>query len=496
MPFNTFSGGWRMRIMLAKILLQEPDLLLLDEPTNHLDLPSIQWIETYLQNFRGAFIIVSHDRFFLDRLVTSIVELDQMRFVIYGGNYTYYMKEKVIRREQQQREYENQQKMISETERFINRFRAKATKARQVQSKIKMLDKIEKILPPDGEAAVMHLKFTADVVPGKILCDIDVKDKRYGDKHILGPSHGQIVRGDKIALIGANGLGKSTLLRMVAGTEPFDGTLTPGHNVHQTFFAQHQLEALDPDNNLLEEMRPFMGKGETFIRNILGCFLFTGDDVEKKIKVLSGGEKSRVALAKTLLSEANFLLLDEPTNHLDIQSIEILIEALQSYDGSFIVVSHDRYFLGKVANKIWYIQDRQLKEYPGTYAEFEHHMAKKDLSLDPDKHKPHPVATEKKSKSSLAEKVGGKNEYEQEKRLKRRLNKLESDLRKTEDRIMKLEEEKEEKTNIMADPAIAADFQKLFDMQAEVNKLDEELETLNNQWEKIVEELEDLKAEI
>ncbi|MEM7038457.1 MAG: ABC-F family ATP-binding cassette domain-containing protein, partial [Bacteroidota bacterium] len=486
-PFDTFSGGWRMRVHLARLLLTEPDLLLLDEPTNHLDLPSIQWLEDYLRNFRGAFIIVSHDRFFLDRLITSTVEVDQQRFNRYKGNYSYFLKEKVIRREQRQREYENQQKMISETERFINRFRAKATKARQVQSKIKMLEKIEKIEPPEGESATINFKFSPAVTPGKHILNLDVSQKAYGEKLILKNSKLQIIRGDKIALIGANGLGKSTALRMVAGTEPFNGDVKLGANVDPGFFAQHQLDALTPEDDIMGEMRSFIHKkGEATVRGILGGFLFTGDDVFKKIKVLSGGEKSRVALAKTLLAESNFLLLDEPTNHLDIQSIQILCKALQQYEGTYIIVSHDRYFLREIANKIWYIEDHLLKEYPGTFEEFEYHMQGRGKEVD--------QAAKRKKEEKAKPKV--KSDYHAEKERKRKHRKIKSEFEKIEAQIEALEEKKKEMIAQMASPEMSTQYDKLADLQKEVDKIEKELVPANARWEELYEIIENENIEL
>ncbi|MEO0472203.1 MAG: ABC-F family ATP-binding cassette domain-containing protein [Bacteroidota bacterium] len=369
--FQTFSGGWRMRVLLAKMLLMEPDILLLDEPTNHLDLPSIQWLEGYLKGFPGTCILVSHDRFFMDRMAERILEISFQKLELYSGNYAFYLKEKAQRQEMQQRAYENQQKFLADQEKFIERFRYKATKARQVQSKIKQLDKLDRIEAPEEENVSLSIRFSMKVKSGKEVLKLQDIDKAYGEKVILQQTGGTIMRGDKVALIGANGLGKSTLLRIMAQTEPHQGQHELGHQVQPSFFAQHQLEALDQKNNILAELDlAGSGKTEQELRTVLGCFMFSGEDVEKKISVLSGGERSRVALAKTLISEANFLLLDEPTNHLDIQSIHILVQALNAYEGTYVLVSHDRYFLEQVANKIWYIEDQQIKEYPGTYAEY------------------------------------------------------------------------------------------------------------------------------
>ncbi len=370
-PLSEFSGGWRMRVMLAKLLLEKPSLLMLDEPTNHLDLPSIQWIETYLQSYEGAYIIVSHDREFLNRTVNKIVEVTQADLHVYSGNYDFYEEEKALRNELQQNAYENQQQKIKEAERFIERFKAKATKAKQAQSKMKMLEKMDRVEEVVNENMKVNFKFNFQTKSGRHVKRLENITKAYGDLKILENSTIGIERGDKIALIGANGKGKSTLLRIIAETEKHEGKVQTGHNVVNSFYAQHQLESLEVQNDLLEELKQAgTGKSEQELRSVLGCFLFSNDEVFKKIKVLSGGEKSRVALAKTLISEANFLLLDEPTNHLDMMSVSILVQALQQYEGTFLVVSHDRHFITQIANKIWWIEDHQVKEYPGTFEEF------------------------------------------------------------------------------------------------------------------------------
>src|SRR6478609_5363704 len=380
-PLREFSGGWRMRVMLAKLLLEKPSLLMLDEPTNHLDLPSIEWVENYLRNYEGAVIVVSHDRTFLDNVINKTVDVTNQQFVSYEGNYSFYLQEKEMREEIQQGAYENQQAKIRQTERFIERFRAKATKSKQVQSRVKALDRMEKIEEVVSDVAEVNFRFTFKQTSGRHVVVLKDISKSYGSLDILKHSNATIERGDKIALIGANGKGKSTLLRILANTEPVEGERTIGYNVIYGFFAQHQLESLHVDNEVLEELKQAgSGKTEQELRNVLGCFLFSDDDVFKKIKVLSGGEKSRVALAKTLISEANFLLLDEPTNHLDFISENILIQALQQYLGTFIVVSHNRHFVSQVANKIWYIEDQQIKEYPGTYDEYEYWRKKNEAS--------------------------------------------------------------------------------------------------------------------
>jgi ATP-binding cassette subfamily F protein 3 len=360
-----------MRVLLAKMILQQPDVLLLDEPTNHLDLPSIEWLEKYLVNYKGSVVIVSHDKYFLNRMVNKIVELYQRQLHIYTGDYDFYETEKMIRIDMQQKAFENQQDYIRQQERFIERFKAKASKAAQAQSVQKRLDKLDKIEDVQLERPDLRINFQLDKVPGKVLVTLKDVCKQFGDNHILTNGSAEIERGDKIALIGANGKGKSTLLRIVAGTEQFTGERTWGHNVEPSFYAQHQLEALTLNHTILEELQHCGSKKtDPELRSLLGAFLFGGDDVDKKIRVLSGGEKARVALAKTIVSKANFLLLDEPTNHLDMHSVELLADALNKYEGTIIFVSHDRFFISKTANKIWEIVDQQIKEFKGTYQEW------------------------------------------------------------------------------------------------------------------------------
>lgn len=379
-PYKDFSGGWRMRVLLAKMILMQPDVLLLDEPTNHLDLPSIEWLEKYLLHYPGSVVIVSHDRFFLDRMVTKIVELYQQQLHIYSGNYSFYEVEKAQRIEIQQKAYENQQDYIRQQERVVERFRAKASKAAMAQSIIKKLDKLDRIENVELERPNMRINFSVDKQPGRIICTLKHVTKRYGPLTILEDTGAEINRGDKIALIGANGKGKSTLLRIIGDIEQFEGERTPGHNVVASFYAQHQLEALDLNNNVLEEMQTARsGKTDLELRTLLGCFLFSGDDVDKRIKVLSGGEKARVALAKTIIGRANFLMLDEPTNHLDMHSVNLLIEALNKYEGTLVIVSHDRYFISQLANVFWEIEDNKIREFRGTYAEWEAWKARRAI---------------------------------------------------------------------------------------------------------------------
>jgi len=373
---STFSGGWRMRVALAKLLLRQPDVLLLDEPTNHLDIDSIDWLEGYLKSYPGTVVLVSHDRYFLDRMVNTTVELIQGQLTEFAGNYSFYLEDRVIRREHQRAAYLNQQKHIADNERFIERFRYKNTKATQVQSRVKMLDRLERVPPPPSDEASISFRFPEPPRSGKIVMEFDQFSKTYetdeGSIEVFQKAGPMLIeRGDKIALIGKNGAGKSTLARMIMDSEPFDGTRTEGYNVETTFFAQHQAETLDREQTPLEALRSVASsRSETQLRTLLGAFLFTGDDVFKKIKVLSGGERSRVALARTLASPANLLILDEPTNHLDIQSISVLAEALRQYTGTFVLVSHNRHFLDRVVNKVWRVEDGLLRQYEGNFSDY------------------------------------------------------------------------------------------------------------------------------
>ncbi|HLK98689.1 MAG TPA: ABC-F family ATP-binding cassette domain-containing protein [Hymenobacter sp.] len=487
-PLKQFSGGWRMRVMLAKILLQQPSLLLLDEPTNHLDLPSIKWIENYLAGYEGAVIIVSHDREFLDRTTNTTVEVTGGKLVPYAGNYSYYLEEKEERNAIQKGAFENQQAQIRQAERFIERFKAKASKAKQAQSRVKMLDKLERIDDVAQDDAKVNIKFNFSVTPGRHILRMEHVGKKYGEKLIFRDTHVHIERGDKIALIGANGKGKSTLMRLVAGSEaPTTGTHQLGHNVIMSFYAQHQLESLRIENEILQEMVEAGSKrSEMELRTVLGSFLFTGDEVYKKIRVLSGGEKSRVALAKTLISEANFLLLDEPTNHLDMQSVNILIQALEQYEGTYIVISHDRFFVENVANKIWYIEDYQLKQYPGTYNEWEQWMedrekaAKKAALSAPAA--PKPVKEEKKQLSNSEREA---NQQE--------LRKASKELKDVETRVTALEQELAIYEKQLADPAIYNNAAQLKDATVKFEQVKKELARVNDQWEKLAERVEVLE---
>ncbi len=479
-PYKNFSGGWRMRVLLAKMILQSPDVLLLDEPTNHLDLPSIEWLEKYLLHYPGAVVVVSHDRFFLDRMVTKIVELYQLQLHFYTGNYSFYETEKAMRIDLQKKAFDNQQDYIRQQERFVERFKAKASKAAQAQSIMKRLDKLDRIEDVNLERPNMKINFSVEKQPGKIICSLKNISKRFKEVNIVEKASAEIDRGDKIALIGANGKGKSTLLRIIAGTEPFEGEREWGHNVVESFYAQHQLEALHINNNLLEEMQTTRsGKTELELRSLLGAFLFSGDNVDKKIKVLSGGERARVALAKTITSKANFLMLDEPTNHLDIHSVDLLVEALNKYEGSLILVSHDRYFISRLANKIWEIDDHQIIEFKGSYAEWEDWKQRRVAEQKNKKTETEPPKEVKKQPENKTPNQDQKKELQQ----------LKSKFKKLEEKIAKQQKETHRLEQALSNPEIYAETQKFTTAENLYKNAQKELEKLNGEYEGIFEQI-------
>jgi ATP-binding cassette, subfamily F, member 3 len=374
---DEFSGGWQMRLALAKLLLQQPNLLLLDEPTNHLDLEARNWLEEYLQNYPHAFVLISHDRYFLDVTVNKIAEIWNKRFWFYTGNYDRFLAQKTQRNEQLQAAYRNQRDRIEQLEVFINRFRYQATKAKQVQSRIKELEKIERIeIPP--EEKTIHFSFPQPKPSGRIVAEFEGVAKSYpgkngaAEKGVFRNISFMIERGDRIALVGVNGAGKSTLIKLLAGTEPVThGEFRLGHNVQSDYFAQDQYKELDPDARILDDLGEASPRsGGTELRSLLGCFLFSEDDVFKKIGVLSGGERGRYALLRLLLHPANFLLLDEPTNHLDLRAKDVLLNALVAYTGTVVFVSHDRYFIDKLATRVFEVGDGRVEVFPGNYEDY------------------------------------------------------------------------------------------------------------------------------
>ena len=497
-PYKEFSGGWRMRVLLAKMILQQPDVLLLDEPTNHLDLPSIEWLEKYLLHYQGSVVIVSHDKFFLNRMVNKIVEVYQQSLHIYSGDYNYYETEKALRIEMQQKAFENQQDYIRQQERFIERFKAKASKAAQAQSIQKRLDKIDKIDDVQLERPDLRINFQLDKVPGKVLVDLKNITKQFGDLTIVNNTTAEIERGDKIALIGANGKGKSTILRIVGGTEQHSGERVWGHNVEESFYAQHQLEALTLTNTILEEMQQCGSKKtDVELRSILGAFLFSGDDVDKKIRVLSGGEKARVALAKTMVSKANFLLLDEPTNHLDMHSVELLAGALNKYEGSYILISHDRYFISQTANKIWEIVDHQIKEFKGTYAEWVEWNERMAAKQKENKESgnvvaapalaPTPKVTVPETKASTPNTAIDKDFQKELQKQKKRLQTLELDINNTKVQKEAIEQE-------LGNPDTYTNPAKFAALETEYKSVQQKLATLNTEYETVFEKVLEMES--
>ena len=376
-----FSGGWQMRIALAKLLLAKPSLLLLDEPTNHLDLETRNWLEEYLHSYPNGYILISHDRYFLDVTVTKIVEIWNKALHFYSGNYERYLEQKQERRAQLEAAYRNQRQHIEHLETFINRFRYQATKAKQVQSRIKELEKIERIELPQEEP-VVHFTFPQPPPSGRAVVEIRDLAKSYGSKQVLANVNFTIDRGDRIALVGVNGAGKSTLIRMLSGSEPpSSGTLKLGHNVTAEYFAQDQYKVLDAGARMLDDISSVAPRvPQADLRGLLGCFLFSGDDAFKTLGVLSGGERNRYALARILVSPANFLLLDEPTNHLDLRAKEVLLEAIRNFSGTVIFVSHDRYFLDALATRVFEVEGGTVHVYPGNYEDY---MCRKAGIADP-----------------------------------------------------------------------------------------------------------------
>jgi len=514
-PYRLFSGGWRMRVLLAKMILMNPDVLLLDEPTNHLDLPSIEWLEKYLSHYPGAVVIVSHDRYFLDRMVNKVVELYQQKLHFYTGNYSYYETEKATRIEMQQKAYENQQDYIRQNERFVERFKAyenqqdyirqnerfverfkaKASKAAAAQSIVKRLEKLERIENVEIERPNMRINFSIDKQPGRVLCTLKHVTKRFGDLTIMENTGAEIDRGDKIALLGANGKGKSTLLRVIVGNEEFTGERIWGHNVDESFYAQHQLEALNMNNSVLEELQSARsGKTDLELRSLLGCFLFSGDDTDKKIKVLSGGEKARVALAKTIVSKANFLMLDEPTNHLDIHSVELLIEALNKYEGSIVLVSHDRYFVSKIANKIWEIEDHKIVEFKGTYAEWEDWKARREAEKKKQQSTDNKPPKAETKKQIVVEDKRPSTPIDKE--LKKELQKNKNRSEQLETLIAKLSNRKMELEALMSSPNGYTDKEKFKQNETEYSKVSKELHDANKEYETVFEKLLQLEEKL
>jgi ATP-binding cassette subfamily F protein 3 len=432
-PCEEFSGGWRMRVELAKILLARPDLFLLDEPTNHLDIESITWLESFLQGYPGAVVLVSHDRAFLDNVTTRTVEISLGKIYDYRVPYTRFVELRRERVEQQRRAYDNQQKMIKDTEEFIERFRYKTSKAIQVQSRVKQLDKLERLEVEQEDTRRLHVRFQPAARAGDVVVSCRGLTKAYGDHVVLREIDAEVLRGEKVAFVGRNGEGKTTLARVIMGQLPFEGALRIGYNVAIGYFAQDQAGLLDPSLSVLETVdRVAVGDVRKKLRDILGAFLFPGDDVEKKVKVLSGGERSRLAMVRLLLEPYNVLLLDEPTNHLDLATKDILKDALKSFEGTVIVVSHDRDFLTGLVDKVYEFTGGQVKEHLGGITDF---LAAKTVECFREYERKHPTVPAAREASTPRDPDERKRVNREAKRAAARVEKLEAEIAALEAKV-------------------------------------------------------------
>jgi len=501
-PLNTFSGGWLMRVELAKLLLTSPDVLLLDEPTNHLDLPSIQWFEETLAEYPGAVVIISHDRTFLRRHVNRVAELEGAGLTVFDGSFDRYVEQRELRREELIANKRSQDRKIAETERFIERFRAKNTKAKQVQSRIKALNKLERVVLDEERTSKMRLVIPPVARAGRRVLSLEGICKSYGDTVVYEGVDLSIERGNRVALVGPNGAGKSTLLRIAAGVLPFEsGERTLGHNATVAFFAQHRLEALDPQRSALEELETAATLDDIpRLRGHLGAFLFSGDDVLKKVSVLSGGEKSRLALAKLLLRPANFLVLDEPTNHLDLTSREVLEGALVNYGGTLLLISHDRSFLNALVNRVVEVDHGQLQEYPGNYDDY---LRKKTASrkLGPAETKRGPAAAKLEPPQVPAQRAApqpaaplSKHERiaarERDRERTRRHKRATKRLAAVEEEIRACEQRLEEISWRLGDPDIHRNPDAIREVETERDEIRSQVDELYREWERLAAEVE------
>ncbi|HKL17868.1 MAG TPA: ABC-F family ATP-binding cassette domain-containing protein [Halalkalibaculum sp.] len=489
-----FSGGWLMRIALAKLLLQRPTYLLLDEPTNHLDIESLQWIENFLTEYEGAVIIVSHDKAFLNKITNRTLALERGDITDYAGNYAYYEEKHEERMEHLRQAYKNQQREIKQTQEFIDRFRYKASKAKQVQSRIKQLEKMDEIELDEHEEEI-SFRFPPPERSGAQVMKLEQVSKSYDDVEVFDNLSYTVDRGDKIAIVGPNGAGKSTLVRMLAGHEPVDsGNREPGYNVTTSYFAQHQADELDLNEDVLGIMREAAPKeAETRLRTILGCFLFQGDDVFKKVSVLSGGEKSRLALARMLLKSANFMIFDEPTNHLDMQSKNILQQALDQYEGTFMIVSHDRDFLDPIVNKVLEVQPGYIRTYLGNVSYYLQKKKEEEeaLKVEPSNKNGAP----EKENRDLSRKEERRIEAEKRQARYRKVKPLQKKLEKAESRIEKLEKRKKEIEEAMADSEFYDDSEQVKKTTMEYDKLKAELVEVYSEWEELAMEISEIEEE-
>ncbi len=485
-----FSGGWQMRVELAKILLQKPSVILLDEPTNHLDIESIQWLEDFLSSYEGAVILVSHDRIFLDNITTRTIEISLGKIYDYKANYSTYETLRADRRENQIASFNNQQKQIEQSEKFIERFRYKSTKSRQVQSRIKLLDKLDRIEVEDIDESSIHFRFPPAPSPGRVVIEADHITKKYGEHTVLSDISFLIDKNDRIAFVGKNGEGKTTLSRIIIKDLEYTGKCEQGHNVSIGYYAQNQSELLDPEKTVFETIDDVaVGDVRKRIRAILGSFLFAEDDIMKKVKVLSGGEKSRLAIAKLLLKPVNLLVLDEPTNHLDMRSKDILKQALLHYNGTLVIVSHDRYFLHGLATKIFEFKQQKIRQYIGDIYEFLN-------SRKIDTLRQLEISGKIKQGTKEEKNTGQKLNWEKKKLLDKDARRVRGEIEKSESEIERLESEISEMDKALINPETYKTILDSADLYTKYNKLKKDIELQMELWEKSHAGLQKIEKEI
>jgi len=497
-PVSSLSGGWKMRAALAGLLYQSPDVLLMDEPTNHLDVPSVHWLEGYLKTFRGAMVLICHDREFLNRQTDRIISFEPEGMRFYNGNYDHYLRAREEEKKNLEARAKNQEQKVKEASRFIERFRAKSSKARQAQSKIKLLKKIELIETHKKQKAI---RFSFPEVPrsGREIVSLQELSKAFGDKVLYKDLNLRVTKGERVAIIGPNGAGKTTLLRMVAGELSADrGRINLGHEVSMSYYAQHLSEMLDPNKTVLEEVYQVVPNANpTFVRGVCGAFLFSGADVEKPVAVLSGGERARVCLAKILVKPGNFMVMDEPTNHLDIISSEILIDALTEFTGTLLFVSHNQSFVNRLATKIWDIQERNIVEYPGTLSEYFHHLEAKAEQRDNVARMAGDDDGEVDSGTGARKRKMIRKEKAQRRHLvTSALKPIQDKLKELEERIDGLERRKTELEKILVDPEVFKDKNKGVPLINEYGEIRKKLEDFMARWEHYQGELESAKKEV
>ncbi len=500
-PVSLFSGGWKMRAALGSLLYQDPDLLLLDEPTNHLDIPSVRWLEHFLLEYKGAIILVSHDRDFLNRQIGRVISLEPEGVRNYKGNYDQYVNARAEERKTIEAAARNQEQKTKEAKKFIERFRAKATKARQAQSKIKLLQKMEMVKSLPRQKTI---RFSFPQVPrsGRAILSIQNLRKGYGNKILFKDIDLSVLRGERVAVIGPNGIGKTTLLKLVAGEIEADhGSILLGHNVNLSYYAQHHSEMLDPRKTVIEEVYQVVPhESISFVRSVCGTFLFSGDDVDKPVKVLSGGEKARVSLAKILVKPGNFIVMDEPTNHLDLISSEILIDALSEFNGTLLFVSHNQSFVNRLATKIWDITQRGIIEYPGKLYEYYLRLEKQDTAPSndlPEKRSEKRDQEDKKpDRIKDNKKAIRKKKAEERSLINSRIRPFLDTLSRLEDRIAELERREKEISTLLADPDLFKDKDKSLPLLKEYGLVREELEESMLKWEENQGRLEELKDDL